>query len=132
MKKKKPKKAKKRSKSSKKASKKKAKPKRKVRRVHRKSVEIILPKKLPVKPRKVVIVYGMHVEPEKITRAAIEAYNRRRYSVHDIRLMDFIPDPKFRNLMVKIAVLDRIEEEMYRLYPDTEVIRPNTVTLMVR
>jgi hypothetical protein len=95
--------------------------------------EIILPKKLPVKPRKVVIVYGMSIDPEKVTRAAIEAYNKRKYTVHDIRLVEYIPDPKFNtHLMVKIAVLDRIEEEMLRLYPEAEVIRPNTVTLKVR
>ena len=98
----------------------------------RRPMEIILPKKLPVKPPKVVVVYGMKVEPENITRAAIEAYNKRRYTVHDIRLIDYISDPKFRNLMVKIAVLDRIEEELLRIYPDAEIIRPNTVTLMVR
>ncbi|MBD3388138.1 MAG: hypothetical protein GF414_04275 [Candidatus Altiarchaeales archaeon] len=102
------------------------------KRARKPKIEIILPKRLPVKPKKVVIVYGMNVNPEHITRAAIEAYNKRRYTVHDIKLSDYIPDPKFRNLMVKIAVLDRIEEELLRLYPNTDVIRPNTVTLMVR
>lgn len=98
----------------------------------KKPIEFVLPKRLPVKPRKTVIVYGMRVEPEKITRAAIEAYNKKRYTVHDIKLIDYIPDPRFRNLMVKIAVLDRIEEEVLRIYSDAEAVRQNTVTLLVR
>jgi hypothetical protein len=93
---------------------------------------IVLPKRLPVASRVVTVVYGMHVDPEIITRAAIEAYNKKRYTVHDVRLTDYIPDPKFRNLMVKIAVLDRIQEELLRIYPDAVVLRPNTITLMVR
>jgi hypothetical protein len=92
----------------------------------------VLPRKLHVESRNIIVVYGMKLDPEHITRAAVEAYNKRRYTVHDMRLTDYIPDPKFRNLMVKIAVLDRIEEEVMRLYPDATVIRPNTVTLMVR
>jgi hypothetical protein len=93
---------------------------------------IVFPKKLSVKPKSVIVVYGMRIEPEHIMKAAIEAYNKRRYTVHDIRMQEYVTDPKFRNLMVKIALLDRIEEEMLRIYPDTNIIRPNTVTLMVR
>jgi len=85
-----------------------------------------------VSKRNALIVYGMRIDPEHITRAAQEAYNKRRYNIHDLRLTEYINDPKFRNLMVKIAVLDRIEEELVRLYPDSEVIRPNTVTLLIR
>jgi hypothetical protein len=85
-----------------------------------------------VSKKRVVIVYGMRVDPEHITRAAHEAFNKRRYTVHDLRLTEYITDPKFRNLMVKIAVLDRIEEELLLVYPDSEIIRPNTVTLIVR
>jgi hypothetical protein len=95
-------------------------------------VRAAIQKKLPVDSRSIVIVYGMKLDPEIITRAAIDAYNKRRYTVHDIRLIEYIPDPKFRNLMVRIAVLDRIEEEVRRVYPDANVMRPNTVTLMVR
>ena len=93
---------------------------------------IVLPRKLPIEPKKVVIVYGMRIDPEIVTRAAIEAYNKKRYTVHDIKLTEYIPDPKFRNLMVKIALLDRIEEELFRIYPNAAIIRPNTVTLMAR
>lgn len=91
-----------------------------------------LPSQVPVGARNFIVVYGMKLEPDIITRAAVEAFNKRRYTVHDIRLMEYIPDPKFRNLMVKIAVLDRIQEELLRMYPEVNVIRPNTVTLMVR
>lgn len=94
--------------------------------------ELVLPKRIPVESKSVIVVYGMKVDPEHITRAAVEAFNKRRYTVHDLRLTDYIPDPRFRNLMVKISVLDRIEEELLRIYPDANVIRPNTVTLMVR
>jgi hypothetical protein len=93
---------------------------------------IVLPRKLPVESKKVVVVYGMRIDPEIITRAAIEAFNKKRYTVHDIKLTEYVPDPKFRNLMVKIALLDRIEEELFRLYPSAAIIRPNTVTLMAR
>jgi hypothetical protein len=93
--------------------------------------QLILPKKLTVPPKPVIIVYGMRIDPENITRMAIEAYNKHRYTVHDLRLTECISDPKFRNLMVKIAVLDRVEEEILRLYPQAQVLRPNTVTVMV-
>lgn len=78
------------------------------------------------------VVYGMRIDGVHVTKAAAEAYGKRRYTVHDLRLMEFIPDPRFRNLMVKIALLDRIEEELTRMYPGVSVIRPNTVTLLVR
>jgi hypothetical protein len=94
--------------------------------------QYVLPKRHNVESRKIIVVYGMRVDPEKVAAAAVEAYNRKRYTVHDIRLMEQIEDPKFRNLMVKIAVLDRIEEDVVRLYPDAEVLRPNTVTLIIR
>jgi hypothetical protein len=87
---------------------------------------------LPAPARHMVIVYGMKMDPEQVAKAAVEAYNKRRYTVHDVRLTDHIEDPKFRNLMVKIAILDRIEEDIYRLYPEAEILRPNTVTLVVR
>jgi hypothetical protein len=98
----------------------------------RAKVRAPLPRLAPVGARSFIVVYGMKLEPDIITRAAVEAFNKRRYTVHDIRLMEYIPDPKFRNLMVKIAVLDRIQEELLRMYPEVNVIRPNTVTLMVR
>ncbi|MFH0863017.1 MAG: hypothetical protein V1875_08330 [Candidatus Altiarchaeota archaeon] len=85
-----------------------------------------------VESKNITVVYGMRIESDIITRAAIEAFNKKRYTVHDVRLTEYIPDPKFRNLMVKIAVLDRIQEELVKLYPEANVIRPNTVTLMVR
>jgi hypothetical protein len=96
------------------------------------NIRVRLPRQVPVGARNFIVVYGMKLEPDIITRAAVEAFNKRRYTVHDIRLMEYIPDPKFRNLMVKIAVLDRIQEELLRMYPEVNVIRPNTVTLMVR
>jgi len=83
-------------------------------------------------PSKYIVVYGMRIDGVHISKAAADAFGKRRYTVHDLRLMDFIPDPRFRNLMVKIALLDRIEEELTRMYPSVNVIRPNTVTLLVR
>ena len=97
-----------------------------------KPLEIVFPKKLAVKPRDMIIVYGMRVDKDKVMRAAIEAYNKRKYTVNDIKLPEYgINDPKFRNLTLKIAVLDRIEEEIFRLYPDAEPKRPNTLTLLI-
>jgi len=85
-----------------------------------------------VASRDVVVVYGMKIDQDHIIKAAQEAYARRRYTVHDIRLPEYVTDPKFRNLMVKISILDRIEEELNRRYPELSIIRPNTVTLMLR
>lgn len=96
------------------------------------SRRLVLPSRSSAGLKNVTVVYGMNIDADHITRAAIEAYNKRRYTVHDVRLTEFIPDPKFRNLMVKVAVLDRIQEELVKLYPEANVIRPNTVTLMVR
>ena len=94
--------------------------------------KIVLPKRFQVSPKSVVIVYGMRIDERKILSAAVEAYNRKRYTVNDIRLSDYkVEDLKFKNLMVKIAVLDRIEEEILRVYPQAECKRPNTVTLLV-
>ncbi len=95
-------------------------------------VKIVMPKRISIKPPEVVIVYGMRLDTKKITYTAVEAYNKKRYTVHDIRLSEFdINDPKFKSLMVKIAVLDRIEEEVMRLYPDATISRTNTVTLEI-
>jgi hypothetical protein len=110
---------------------KRVKPAKKVKRKHV-SGGLVLPRRLGVESKSATIVYGMKIDSDVITRSAVEAFNKRRYTVHDIRLTEYIPDPKFRNLMVKIAVLDRIQEELTRLYPEANVLRPNTVTLMVR
>jgi hypothetical protein len=93
---------------------------------------LVIPKRLPVRPRKMICVYGKSVNPKLITQASIEAYNKRRYTTHDFRASDFISDPRLHNLMVKIAILDRIEEEIVRIYPDVTVDRINSVTLVVR
>ncbi len=94
--------------------------------------KLVLPQKFQVNPKSVVVVYGMRIDERKILNSAVEAYNKRRYTVHDIKLSDYnVHDPKFKNLMVKIAVLDRIEEEILRIYPRSDVKRPNTVTLLI-
>ncbi len=96
------------------------------------NVELVLPKKLSVKPQETLIVYGMEIDPKRVQYAAVEAYNKKRYVAEDIKLQEYcINNPKFHNLMVKIAVLDRIQEEMLRLYPAANVKRQNSITLTV-
>ncbi|MCX6694893.1 MAG: hypothetical protein NTU61_01160 [Candidatus Altiarchaeota archaeon] len=77
-------------------------------------------------------VYGHEVEKNKITNAALDAFNKKRYTTNDIQVHEYIKNPNFHNLMIKIAVLDRIEEELIRLYPEHDIDRINYVTIMVR
>lgn len=115
----------------KKAVKKKAVKKMPVKKtVKKKTLE--LPKKLAVKAKNNIIVFGMSIDTKKVQVAAIEAFNRKKLNIHDVKLSEYnVNDPKFNNLMVKIAVLDRIHEEIVRQYPNAKVSRPNTVTLIV-
>ncbi|MFH1403494.1 MAG: hypothetical protein ABIH11_04415 [Candidatus Altiarchaeota archaeon] len=109
----------------------KTKPKKMSKGLKRLSSGIIVPERLPVKPRRIITIYGKSVDPKLVTRAAIEAYNKRRYTTHDFKASDFIHDPRLHNLMVQIAILDRVEEEVVRIYPDVRVDRVNSVTLEV-
>jgi uncharacterized ubiquitin-like protein YukD len=93
---------------------------------------LVLPKKLAVKSPELMVVYGMQIEPKKVSYAAVEAYNKKKYNAEDIKLQDYcVTNPKFHNLMVKIAVLDRIHEEIKRLYPEANIKRLNSIQLLV-
>ena len=81
---------------------------------------------------KTIRIYGHEVEKNKVINAAIEAYNKKRYTTNEIQAQDYISNPQFHNLMIKIAILDRIEEELIRLYPDAEIERLNSVTITIR
>jgi len=96
------------------------------------AVKPISPAKTLTKGGRTIRIYGHEVEQSKITNAAIEARNKKRYTTHDIPVHEYISDPKFHELMIKIAILDRIEEELVRLYPEREIDRINTVTILVR
>jgi len=81
---------------------------------------------------KTIRIYGHEVDKNKITNASLEAYHKKRYTTNDIQPQEYIQNPGFHNLMIKIAILDRIEEELIRIYPDAEIERVNAVTIRVR
>jgi len=78
-----------------------------------------------------MIIFGVHVTEPKIRSAAIEAYRKRMYTTDDINAGEFFNDKSHDNLMVKIAILDRIQEMTKLLYPHTNVERKNKITLLV-
>jgi len=78
-----------------------------------------------------VIVFGIEIAEPKIRSAAIDAYRKRVYTTDDIHALDFFGDKKHDNLMVKIAILDRIQEMVILLYPNVLVGRKNKITLCV-
>jgi hypothetical protein len=98
------------------------------------SVEQRILKKLPpAKPGKTepqaFRIFGHNVEPRKIKDAAIEAYNKRCYTIDDINVDQFIRDKEWDNLITKIGVLDRIEEQLVLLYPHIDVVRKDKTSI---
>lgn len=120
----------------KKTSKPKAKPKAAAKPVAEKE-EKITPRRNIEPPVKLVghptsmIVFGMHITEPKVRAAAIEAYRKRLYTTDDINITEFLGDKTHDNLMVKIALLDRVHEMVKLLYPNNRVERKNKITLVI-
>ncbi|MDD5111608.1 MAG: hypothetical protein PHG85_03620 [Candidatus Altiarchaeota archaeon] len=93
----------------------------------------ILKKLPPAKPEKidtqVCRIFGHNVDPRKIRESAMEAYNKRCYSIDDINVEFFIRDKEWDNLITKIGILDRIEEQLVLLYPHIDVVRKDKTSL---
>lgn len=100
------------------------------------------PSKKPVKKRvmmspqkvtdmQIISVFGNRVKPSRIKTATRDAYQRGECTTEDIRLSNYIKNPTDHNLMVKISILDRIEEMAAQMYPQSEIIRKNKITLII-
>jgi hypothetical protein len=95
--------------------------------------ERVLKKLPPAKPMKVeqpvVRIFGHAVDSRKVRDSAVEAYGKRLYTIDDIAVDQFISEKEWDNLMTKIGILDRIEEQLIMLYPHIDVVRKNKITL---
>jgi len=93
----------------------------------------ILKKLPPAKPGKTepqaFRIFGHNVEPRKIKDSAMEAYNKRCYTIDDINVDLFIRDKEWDNLITKIGILDRIEEQLILLYPHIDVVRKDKTSI---
>lgn len=89
-----------------------------------------LPEAKPLKlDRQVVRVFGHKIDPARIRNAAVEAYSKRTYGIDDIQVENYIRDSEWDNLMTKIGILDRIEEQLNLMYPHIDVVRKNKISL---
>ena len=97
--------------------------------------ERVLKKLPPAKPERVepqvVRIFGHKVDFRKIRDAAVEAYSKRAYTIDDIEVDQFIKEKEWDNLMTKIGILDRIEEQLIMMYPHIDVVRKNKITLQL-
>ncbi|MBM3309531.1 MAG: hypothetical protein FJY77_04685 [Candidatus Altiarchaeales archaeon] len=95
----------------------------------------VLKKLPPAKPldvgRQVFRVFGHPVDSKKIKNAAVEAYSKRTYTIDDIPVEHYIKENEWDNLMTKIGILDRIEEQLNLMYPHVDVVRKNRITLEI-
>jgi len=89
------------------------------------------PKPRPTKGAEHAIVFGKTISLTKIKKAASDAARAREYTADDIHTRDYIRDRDYDNLMVRIAILDHIEEQVRTMYPDATVDRKNKLTLSV-
>jgi hypothetical protein len=77
----------------------------------------------------VVRVFGHKIDPNRVKNSAVEAYSRRSYGIDDIVVENFIRDSEWDNLMTKIGILDRIEEQLNLMYPHIDVVRKNKISI---
>ncbi|MFH1125820.1 MAG: hypothetical protein V1703_01730 [Candidatus Altiarchaeota archaeon] len=95
----------------------------------------ILKKLPPAKPlktdRQVMRVFGHPVDPNKIKAAAVEAYNKRQYTIDDISVDNYIRESEWDNTMTKIGILDRVEEQLTLMYPQIDVVRKNKISIEI-
>lgn len=77
------------------------------------------------------VVFGHRISLGKLQKASRDAVRRKTYTTDEIHVQDYIPDKKEDNLMVKIALLDHIEEQARLSHPDASITRKNKLTLEV-
>ncbi|MFH0859594.1 MAG: hypothetical protein V1921_00165 [Candidatus Altiarchaeota archaeon] len=93
-------------------------------------------KRKPIKPEKaegmgIISVFGNRIKPSRIEKSVKDAYRKKEYTTDDIHLPEFIRDKTDHNLMVKIGILDHIEEMAAQMYPSLNVYRKNKITLVL-
>ena len=88
-------------------------------------------KKVREKGEETAIVFGYPISPKKIQDAASDAIRRREYTTDDIHLQDYI-EKENENLMIKIVLLDHVEEKIRQKHPNLNVERKNKLTIKVR
>lgn len=93
-----------------------------------KKYRIRLPKKKKIKGKKVAVIFGNQVSLQKLKDAAYDAVQMKNYTTDDVHMNDYIPHED-DNLMIKIALLDHIEEQARENHPKSEITRKNKLTL---
>ncbi|VVB51324.1 Uncharacterised protein [uncultured archaeon] len=79
-----------------------------------------------------VVVMGEVVTPASIKSLTKEAKRKMRFTIDDVNIVDIIPHQDPNNLFVKIAVIDRVQEEAVKMFPKSAVRRLNKITLEIR
>jgi len=88
------------------------------------------PKMAKEKGDKNAVVFGIKIPLHKLKDAAYDAYRMKSYTTDDIHVQEFLPHEE-ENLMIKIALLDHIEEQLRLNYPKAAVERKNKLTIEV-
>jgi len=88
------------------------------------------PKMAKEKGDKNAVVFGIKVPLHKLKDAAYDAYRMKSYTTDDIHVREFLPHEE-ENLMIKIALLDHIEEQLRLNYPQAAIERKNKLTVEV-
>ncbi|MFH1788413.1 MAG: hypothetical protein ABH834_03425 [Candidatus Altiarchaeota archaeon] len=95
-----------------------------------KRYRIRTPQKKKPSGKETPVIFGNKVPLRKIKDAAHDAYRIKKYTTDDIDTKDFIPCEE-GNLMIKIALLDHIEEQVKLHYPQAKIERKNKLTLEI-
>lgn len=96
-----------------------------------KRYRILRPRKEKTAGKETPVIFGNKVPLRKIKDAAHDAHRRKNYTTDDIHTKDFIPGEE-ENLMIKIALLDHIEEQVKLHYPKAKVERKNKLSLEIK
>jgi len=90
------------------------------------------PPKPPTPKTPATLIFGERVKPARITDAAREAVRKRAYSTDDIHVSDYTLNTASNdNLMFKISILDRVQEEIEANHPEVTAERKNKITLAI-
>jgi hypothetical protein len=88
------------------------------------------PKMIKEKGDKSAVVFGIKVPLHKLKDSAYDAYRMKTYTTDDIHVREFLLHEE-ENLMIKIALLDHIEEQVRLNYPKATIERKNKLALEV-
>ncbi|MFH1835714.1 MAG: hypothetical protein ABH851_05965 [Methanobacteriota archaeon] len=79
---------------------------------------------------KPIIVFGSQIPTARIRNAAKDALNCKTISTDDIFVKDYLQEDE-ENLMIKIAILDHIEEELKAIHHEFKITRKNKLTIVI-